>query len=364
MKPTVFLVLSSATIGGAEKRFAGLWLDLKRRGDRTTRLVLPRSLLELLVRAEDLTALSAHVHDMVVTEDAALTPRSSFFRTLAWLRVRHPRAVFHFTLLPPVLAGVFRPDRTVFTIPNSTLRQLNWKGLAPVLASVAVCAKTDVLDEGVGDELRRRLPFRRSAISVTPSSFVDLDFYRPAAKKDARLVFTGLFSEEKQIDRLVSCLPALDAGLKRGGVKAEFRFLGRETKKPGVANACAAMEGVDVRAWFEPNPLPVLAGGKVFFSLQRANNYPSKALLEGMACGCLPIVTDVGTTRRIANDDFAFFVPREFTAGDLLAPALKILKMPDDEFSARVERMRAFLKQHFSIDAMRAYYEGLWSSVG
>ncbi len=363
MKPKVFLILSSSAIGGAEKRFAGLWLELKRQGDSRTVLVVPAPLRALLARSADLAGLEAFESDMVTTRDADHTPRGHLFRTLARLRLLNPSAVFHFTLLPPVFAGLIRPDRTIFTVPNSTLRQFNWKGLVPVLASVALCRRTDVLDETVCEELARRVPFRRNSLSVTPGSFVDLEFYRPAAEKGPTLVFTGLFSEEKQIDRLVAATPALDTALKDDGLKARFRFLGRETRQPGVAEACGAMKGVDVKAWFEPNPVSVLAGARAFFSVQRTNNYPSKALLEGMACGCLPIVTDVGTTRRIAHPDFAWFVPQNFTADDLIGPVREILTMPEPEFSRRVERMRAFLAERFSVGAMRSYYERLWAEV-
>lgn len=357
--PDVFIVLSSTTVGGVEKRFAGLWLDLRRRGDERTRLVLPRSLFTLMSGTSELGELARHREAVVVTSDS----KPGLMAALLGLRLQHPRAVFHYTLLPPVLAPGFRPDRTVLTVPYSTLRQLNWRGLAPLVASVALSRRTDVLDDGVCAELKRRVPFRAGSLSVTPGSFVDLDFYRPGPVKEPRLAFTGLFSEEKQIDRLVGCVPELDRALARAGVKAQYRFMGRETREPGVAAACAAMPGVDVKAWFEPNPVSVLQSARGFFSLQRANNYPSKALLEAMACGCLPIVTDVGTSRRIASPDFAYFVPRDFTVDDLRGPAQQILTMPEPEFQARVRTMREFLAARFSVDTMRRYYEALWAEA-
>ncbi|MBL8915467.1 MAG: glycosyltransferase family 4 protein, partial [Archangium sp.] len=352
-------------IGGAEKRFAGLWVDLKRSGDRDVHLVVPRSLFDELVRAVDLSHLASFVDQATIVEDDGQNTMRKLRVTLSWLRVRHPNAVFHFTLLPPTLIGLIRPARTVYTVAGSTLTGVNWKGMAAIGSSVALAARTDVLDEGVANMLRGLFPHKREHISVTPNSFVDLETYQPAAVKKNRLVFTGLFSREKQIDRLVDCLPELDAGLRAGGIASpEYRFMGRETRSPGVAEAVAALRPkIDVQAGYEPNPIGTLAEGKVFFSIQFTNNYPSKALLEAMACGCVPIVTDVGTTRKIARDDFAHFVPREFTAKDLLPGALAALSLSKPDFEKRVATMRQFCAQNFSLASMRAYYQGLWAQA-
>jgi hypothetical protein len=60
---------------------------------------------------------------------------------------------------------------------------------------------------------------------------------------------------------------------------------------------------------------------------------------------------------------FAWFVPRDFTAADLVGPARAILTMPEPEFARRVELMRAFLAERFSVAVMRSYYERLWAEV-
>lgn len=361
--PSVFIVLPTDALGGAEKRFAGLWLWLREQGHLGIHLVVPRPLKQALSEAPEFKALPQHEHAIVTFDSADARPLKGQWRQLNLLRLRHPRAVFHYTLLPPALLGLIRPDRTVFTIPNSSLDRYNLRGLLPVLASALVSGRVDVLDEDVLGRLKGWFPFRTSALRLTPNSFVDVDYYQPKPKK-LRLAFTGLFSLEKQAARLVDAIPAVDAALKAKGLSAEFRLMGREVHGSTLGERCAALRPqIDVQAGYEPNPVAVLAEARIFFSLQRANNYPSKALLEAMACGCIPIVTDVGTTRRIAPQGIASFVPREFTPEQLAEKVVQILTLPDAEQDRRAAAARQFVREKFSVESMANYYLGLWREL-
>jgi glycosyltransferase involved in cell wall biosynthesis len=360
--PPVYLILSLHEIGGAEKRFAGLWQHLRAQGEVDVRLVVPSALHELLLAMDEFReGLRLHAHAVSVFEGRG---RWSLARHLRALHASEPGAVFHFVMDSPAIAQWFVSRRTLFSLPQSSLAQLNRRGRAVTYAGVLRARRIDVLDPRVHQGLIRRFVHKRGAFSLTPNSFVDLDAYQPGPKSNL-LAFCGIFTEEKQAFRLLDVLPEVDARLAQRGIRERaWVFLGYDVP-PGdlVARAEALRSKADVRAYYAPNPQQVLARAKVFFSLQRANNYPSKSLLEAMACGCLPIVTDVGESRRIAPESIAAYVPRDFTADDIARQALAILSMDEASREAKVEAARAMLAERFSIGSMARYFVGLYEEL-
>jgi hypothetical protein len=75
------------------------------------------------------------------------------------------------------------------------------------------------------------------------------------------------------------------------------------------------------------------------------------------------VVTDVGTSHRIAPSELARYVPRDFTAHDIARASLAILTMGQGEYSARVAAIREFLADHFSVASMARYYVALYRGV-
>jgi glycosyltransferase involved in cell wall biosynthesis len=353
----IFICIPTAAIGGAEKRFAGLWRFLNVRSDLDVRLVVKRKLLEVLQGLPELHPLpnSVVVYEVLGRQ----TPRAALRGVLTQLHTMHPTAVFHFVMISPFEVQRFRSRRTLFSEPTASLSLFNWKGRLASRLGALVSSKTDVLDESVLADFTSYLWHKPGAITLTPGSFVDLESYKPAPTQKDRFTFIGLFSETKQAFRLARALPVINEALKKAGIaRPEFRFLGRETRTPGIAEILADMRGqVDAESMFELDPNRVLSESKVVFSLQNITNYPSKALLEGMASGALPVVTDVGSTRRIASPDFSEFVPRDFSANELADACLRVMRLDEATRRARVELMRHFLRQNFSIEAMAKYYE-------
>jgi glycosyltransferase involved in cell wall biosynthesis len=286
-------------------------------------------------------------------------------RALVRLGERHRVDVWHAVMASPLSLGLVRPAATVFTVPIATTDLLNVRGRLAVQAGVAFADAVDVLDTGLTESLRRLFPWKARAIHNTPGSQIDIEAYRPRPHREKRntLVFCGLLSRAKNADRLLDALPELHARLTSAGVRdLSYAFLGRDTPELRFYERVRARQAeIPVTARFEPNPGSVLSEAKVFFSVQPVTNYPSKSLLEGVACGALPVVTDVGDSRRIAHDSFAHFIRGGFTAEDLVGPCLELLTMPAATFEARVRKGRAFIAERFSLEAAVAYYQSLYS---
>ncbi len=366
---TTYLVLPPAEtkLGGAEKRLIGLWSHVVRQGRADMRLVINDTLLALLREAEEFADIDRFA-DKVVAVSADRLLRVRFASVLARLRAREPRAVFHLAMIGPGLALPVPGKRTLYTLAAAHLSNFSFRGRLDVYRACLRSRRVDALDAGVADALARRLPVRRSKITVTPGSFVDLERYTaaPAREKKNRFVFLGTFIPNKQVYRLLEKLPAIhDALTAKGHRDLEYVFLGRDSAGlPSATEIIARLqERIPVRAFYATSPAEVLRESKVFFSLQRLENYPSKALLEGMACGCLPIVTDVGKSRQVASEDFAWFVPGPFEAKDIAGAATEILALSPEAFDERVALSRDFLRRRFSIDTMTDYYLDLYDAI-
>lgn len=359
--PTVYLCLPTSTLGGAEKRFAGLWKYLSVSGF-PIRLVAQRRLYEVLERTPELAPLPDSVELFDVPEGKRY--RAAMRECLSRLHRANPDAIFHYVMCTLPEVQRFWSRRTLYSVTAASLSLYNWKGRLTEHLAAALASRVDVLEEDVQRELARALPFKAAAFSLTPNSFVDLEFYRPAEKKADRLTFVGLFTDDKQAFRLARALPAIDAALKRAGIAhPEFRFLGREMRQPGIGELLADFHGIDAKAQFDPHPLPMLAASKVIFSLQCITNYPSKALLEGMAAGALPVVTNVGKTRRMVPSDVGAFVSRDFTDDEIAQACVKVMTLSVAEREAQVTRMREHLAQNFSIETMANYYRLLYGQL-
>jgi glycosyltransferase involved in cell wall biosynthesis len=361
--PTVFLCLPTSAIGGAEKRFSGLWRYLSQQRQVDVVLVVQRALLDALSRLPELNPLPLNVSTFEVAPHES--PRSALRKKLTRLHEGNPDAIFHYVMMGPAEVQRFSSQRTLFSEPVASLSLFNWKGRLSSRMAAMLATKTDVLDASVREDLLRYLPAKAADITVTPGSFVDLEAYRPAPVTLNRLTFIGLFTTSKQAFRLARAVPAMDRALKRAGVAdAQFRFLGRETQQPGVREILAECgQDIDASSEFEFDPGRILAQSKVVFGLQQITNYPSKALLEGMAAGALPIVTDVGETRRIATEDFAQFVSRDFTDDEIAEACVRHMTLDESVRQARVVRMREHLRRFFSIEAMADYYLGLYRGL-
>lgn len=361
---TAYIVLPSTAIGGIEKRLAGLFLHFVSKGE-PVRLVASEELVGALAATPDAAAI-VH-HDKEVDAFPARTDAwNALKRELSRILKADPRGVFHYGLVSPLRLHRSRSKRTLYTIPNASLAQYNARGLVEVYGGVLRASHVDVLDPQVFAQLVARFPWRRGSFTLTPGSFVDLGVYAPAPvrEKRNRIVFTGLFSDEKQAPRLIGCLPEVLRLLDAAGfADAEIFLLGRDPEGGNVSRAVAALGSPRVRAYFEADPKSVLRTSRVFLSLQRSTNHPSKALLEAMACGCVPVVTDTRDSRRSAPDHLAIYVPRDFDAADLARACIDALRMGPRELEARVAAMRSFLAERFSLAASAAYYRLLYEQL-
>jgi glycosyltransferase involved in cell wall biosynthesis len=228
--------------------------------------------------------------------------------------------------------------------------------------------KVDMLDPQRAKVTRRLLFWNRDKLEVTSNTFVDPAIYAGALpnEKENRIVFLGRFVPVKQVEEFVECIPTLYAACRDAGIMdVKFYLLGHgplESKLRAVLNE-ERFRDIDVELRYESQPAAILAKAKIGVSLQKVTNYPSKSLAEMLASGCVPIATDVGTTRMIAQSSFSYYVPEIFSAEELAARVVEILTLSGEEFAAPSEAAAAFARTELSVGKMADYYVGLYNDL-
>ncbi len=145
-----------------------------------------------------------------------------------------------------------------------------------------------------------------------------------AEPRDLDVVFVGRLHPDKRVDRLLRVLTVL--GRRRPGMVATVVGLSAEelATLPSFWEAKAALAGnLRLVPWVE-SIADVLGRAKILL-LTSDTEGRTLAVLEAMACGAVPVVTDVGDLREALDDGRAgILVPRvtdEETLADSLASA-------------------------------------------
>ena len=115
--------------------------------------------------------------------------------------------------------------------------------------------------------------------------------------------------------------------------------------------------GLPIEIKFTSNPEEILNKSKVFISTQLFNNYPSRSLVEALAAGNLPVVTDNGQTRWIAKENFSYYVKEDFSETDIADAVYEIMKLDNNAFIEKANIARVFVTTNHTLKKMSNYFQ-------
>ncbi|RDE51170.1 MAG: glycosyltransferase family 1 protein [Candidatus Accumulibacter meliphilus] len=365
----VYIVLSAAGVGGAEKRFTDIWYSLVSQG-LDVHLVINTQTYQGLLQQKEYSERLIRRRELHV-KDLGDNSFSKFCRSTYDFFESQPRhAIVHYPLAYTPGIQLRFGHRLVVSWVNSAMPQFtrtNWRGGVGAWAGFLAAERVDVLNP---DNLRRmrQMPWMKGKVSLTPGgTHVDARQYRPLAK-DLDFVFLGRTEPEKQSRRFVEALPEVHRILQREGAKG-YRFVvcggGSEF---GAINALArssAFQAVPFEYGYSSSPESVLGRASVFFSLQRTSNYPSKALAEAMACGAFPVLTAVGeSTMMIDGCRHHHFVPRDFSPNDIAQSLLGYLALNSTERNSVSREIAEFAATRFAAGLQVSYFADIYAEMG
>ena len=373
------VLLNNTGVGGAERRFAQVYREL-RRSNTSISLAINESLFARLQR--DGLFDSEDQPGLIVKERAGRLARLLIGSTLEderhaesavtrshrvraflafgllkfdyllacvtvtrWLRRGHA-SVMHvilggaYVVLPLQVVGGAPP--AVVSVVSPSLRQMVGSTLGLLLFRLALrfARVVDALTDSVRMTLERE-GICRERISVSPSSCVDTARFQPSEDKRPWIVFVGRLVTEKNPCLFVeSC-----ARVHERVPGARFYVLGDGPLMPSV-RALVRQHHLDssLSLGWNGQVETVLRHALVFVSLQRMDNYPSQALLEAMACGTAVVATRVGLTTKLVDDRVGLLVdPEPESVSDAV---LHLLQHPDDAKAMGLRARQRVVQEH------------------
>jgi len=354
----IYLVFTTQGAGGAEKRLTGAWLHLKNTG-LNLRLVCSEELYTALCIQTEFENLTRYKNDVFfIPFTGNLRGDSKKLKKFIDSETKQGDKL-HFVGSYPVILRPKKGVHYMYSLTTCSLNNLNIRGKIHLLLSIARSNKTDILDPIIFARVTRLFFYKKKNIFQTSSSYVDAKKYLPSYPKKNWIVFLGRFLEGKQILRYVDALPHINRKIVDAGITDHhFHIVGYGPQSEEVQAKLKqkVFRNIPITVQRSHTPEEILTHSKIFLSLNAENNYPSKSLLEGLAAGNIPVVTDVGTTEMIAPRSLSRYIPKSFTAEELADAIITILR--NDEQSAKInsEKARDFVIETYNLDKMAAYY--------
>lgn len=196
----------------------------------------------------------------------------------------------------------------------------------------------------------------KQKVTVTPGTFTNLDFFHPKKKEKLILFAAARLEEGKNPMLALSAVNIEKEYLRDNGYYV--KVLGRGYEEEKLRNYIAEhgiSDIVEISGYLRTSE--VLPRAAVFLSLQKLENYPSQSLAEAIACGCYVIVTDVGDSRKCANDDFSDFISSD---PNELANAIRTYIDKNDKAKKNiVEVARNYALINYNISKSKDYFKKL-----
>ncbi len=364
----IWIIITTEQHGGAEKRFTGIWEGLVSCAEynEPVKLALPPYLFNLFSQSVEFKESFEKFRSSIIIYDFNYPSGVSVLRKkMSDFVFSHTKEgdTIHFIDNHPLRS--FTNRQVVFSVTQSSLKNLSFKGKTAQLLAILFSQKTDVLDPGIYKFVRRLFFMKRKTISQTPGSFCNTTLFKPVnwADKKNWIVFTGRLEPVKQIVNFAKAIPAVYEAVD-GKVKGfKFYLIGWGSLKTEIETILKAEAYKNIPVVFEymENVHEVMNQAKYFVSLQLHNNYPSKSLVEAMAAGTIPVVTDNGQTRWLVKDEFGFFVKENFTTHDLTEIFSKLTQISDSQLEKKSGLARDFVMDNYSLKNSVNYFIKVYS---
>ncbi len=369
---SVYYIIPTTGIGGAEKRFIELYCYFQQQEKRFDfNLIISVQLHTALKESAELYRFLHTNESKIITFNidmnrSILQSQRELYRFVCAHTA--PNDILHYILSFPTYIFPLKHQKTVYSLTESSLKNVNIKGRILYLINALRANCVDILDPVVHKKFSRYFFFKKNRILLTPGSFVDTSIFKPALDhlKENWFVFLGRFFFVKQVIEFIQTLPEVCKRLDAEGIlNYKFIFLGYGQLEQQLVSIIdePAFRELPIVIKKTNNPEEILAKSKIFFSLQLRNNYPSKSLLEAMAAGNIPLVTDVGNTRMIAKPSFSSYVPEKFSATDIADQMIRILALDEELMQTKMKAARDCVIENFSIQTSAVYYRDIYSKL-
>lgn len=173
-------------------------------------------------------------------------------------------------------------------------------------------------------------------------NFIDRkSFYDFYENREDKVVFIGRLSDEKNIYNLILALNNLNLPLE---------IYGSGPLKNGIATFIKKNNyNVRLMGNVSNNQLPQILNKVKYFTLVSKHEGMPKALIEGMACGCLCVGTDVtGINEVIVNNHG--ILAKDISSKEITNAFKKIMSLSKQEIADMKLNVKYFIDQNFTLE--------------
>lgn len=402
---TAFVIFSSGAFGGAERRFANLFLHLNSNYPGKFYFIINHKLQKQLMRIfKDMPRVSVKVvgesseegktkqnentpHYLAAPDPFEIDEKTSFPRKTYWyfknkyrqkelfyeiekIRIEYGIEVF-IGVFSGILPLVFYLNRTGkrpsvifsnmdswFSEVHSDMKKLWYRKYYSFNYAMENADMVDFLSPFVADGVKQRnVDIPEGKFDIAPSSFADYSRCKIGRKENFEIAFSSRLEPGKNP---MLFLEAAEQILK-SYPKIIFHILGEGSLEGDVRNFIASHELTNSISFrFHPNPPEIFAETSVFISLQSGTNYPSQSILEAMACGNAIIASDKGDTGMFINNTNGILVNLDL---DSVVSAMKrLIEDPGFTKTLAAGAFKTATEDH-TIEKMSEYYLSLIRKV-
>jgi glycosyltransferase involved in cell wall biosynthesis len=366
---SIYIILNTVGVGGAEKRFTDNWHQLLNDFSMDVHLVIDAYTHAGLISQAGYSEKLLPNKNLHVLNFGSGRFKEYCKSVNAFLATRPKGGLVHFPLA--AVPGIRRRfgHKIVVSWVNSAMPPLNiarWKLGLGAWMGLLTADKVDILNPE-NFRIMSKVPGMRGKLSLTTGGTqVDGNHYR-AGVKECDLVFLGRLEPEKQCQRFVNCLPELhELLINAGHLDYRFRIVGDGSEALALKKIISndVYKKIPVEIGYSSQPEKVLSKAAVYFSLQKTSNYPSKALAEAIVCGAYPVLTNVGESNLMVEEcPYYALVPRDFTANDLFDAILNYLNMSEENKKIVAISNSSFGNERFAMGRQALYFYNLYNQL-
>lgn len=353
------LIQFSGEPSGAEKRFINIWKKFNSINNKFIFLITHKKTL-------DYFSFSSKEKENILLLDTKKTNYiSQYISVFKLLNIIKKNSVIHFVnTYYPFLSLL---SRSCFIIswlqPFNPISFKNLKFYHMFLFFIGFVFSNhiDVLNPKNFKKFKKLFFFKR-ILNTPTSNNIDKKLFIPDTKNNS-LVFLGRFEMDKGIDKLIGMIPYLENKLNnQNKIDTVDIFIIGKGKEQDKINELIneKYKSLKITNLYSNEPQIFLNQAKVFLSLQKSSNYPSRSLVEAMYSGCLPIITDTGDSKLMGDDKKLFFVEKDIKADDLSDLIIKILLLKNDDYKELSEKIRKDAILKFDNDNQFKYFSNLY----
>lgn len=176
-------------------------------------------------------------------------------------------------------------------------------------------------------------------------NFIDRDkFYDFGLEREEKIVFIGRLSSEKNILNLIKAVDKTHLTLDIYG----SGYLESELKEYVSKNNTR----VNFKGNVANSELPGILNSAKYFALVSEHEGMPKALIEGMACGCLCIGTNVTGINEVILNDKTGLLARDTTAIEIEKVILKVIEQTQIEIDAIKQNAKQYIDENFTLNSI------------